>query len=105
MLLCVAVRFLYASQLATTLLPQCCRWHTLAHITNTQAPAGDRFGVLAASGIKRYYHSTAMLLPSGDLLVMGSEQSEYSRINKSCPANHVQQAARESCFTTITTTL
>jgi hypothetical protein len=42
----------------------------------SQAPAGGRFSVLAASAIKRFYHSTAMLLPSGDLLVMGSEQSE-----------------------------
>ena len=42
---------------------------------NNQAPNGARFSVLAASGIKRLYHSTALLLPSGDLLVMGSEQS------------------------------
>jgi len=42
-----------------------------------QAPNGGRFTVLAASGIKRYYHSTAMLLPSGDVLVMGSEQGGW----------------------------
>ncbi len=40
------------------------------------APAGKRMKVLATSTIKRYYHSNALLLPSGDVWVAGSEQSE-----------------------------
>lgn len=50
--------------------------HLPTNLPPTQAAKGDRFSVLAASTIKRYYHSTALLLPSGDVLVMGSEQSD-----------------------------
>lgn len=52
--------------------------HTNTHRNRPQAPAGGRYSVLAASPIERYYHSTALLLPSGDLLVMGSEQGGSS---------------------------
>jgi hypothetical protein len=31
---------------------------------------------MAATNIKRLYHSVAMLMPDGDVLVMGSEQGE-----------------------------
>jgi hypothetical protein len=31
---------------------------------------------MAATTIQRYYHSGALLLPDGDVLVMGSEQGE-----------------------------
>ncbi len=38
-------------------------------------PNGSRFTVLAASSIYRLYHSVAMLLPDGSVLVAGSEES------------------------------
>ncbi|GBF91347.1 hypothetical protein Rsub_04087, partial [Raphidocelis subcapitata] len=47
-----------------------------AWLYDPQAAAGERFSVLASSPIKRYYHSTAMLLPTGDVLVAGSEQDD-----------------------------
>ena len=39
-------------------------------------PAGSRITPLATSRISRHYHSVAMLLPSGDVWVAGSEQGE-----------------------------
>ena len=45
-----------------------------AWLYDPSAPVGGRFKVMAASGIKRLYHSTAMLTPDGNVLVMGSEQ-------------------------------
>ena len=47
-----------------------------AWVYDRAQPAGSRFKVMAASGIHRYYHSLALLLPDGDVLVMGSEQGE-----------------------------
>ncbi len=38
------------------------------------APEGQRFTCLGASTIQRYYHNSAILLPSGDVLVAGGEQ-------------------------------
>ncbi|KIZ02370.1 hypothetical protein MNEG_5589 [Monoraphidium neglectum] len=64
-----------------------------AWLYDPKAPAGGRFSVLAASAIKRFYHSTAMLLPSGDLLVMGSEQNDcYNACVQFNPALHQYQA-------------
>lgn len=37
------------------------------------APQGARYKVLAASTVKRLYHSTASLMTSGEIVVMGSE--------------------------------
>jgi hypothetical protein len=42
-------------------------------------PVGRRITPLASSKIHRYYHSNALLLPSGDVWVAGSEQSECRR--------------------------
>ncbi|KAL9117732.1 MAG: hypothetical protein Q9187_005730 [Circinaria calcarea] len=39
---------------------------------NSTAPAGDRFTTLPGTTIPRLYHSTATLLPSGEVLVAGS---------------------------------
>lgn len=50
--------------------------HTQAWLYDPYAPAGARFKVMAATNIKRLYHSVAMLMPDGDVLVMGSEQGE-----------------------------
>ncbi|KAI8468211.1 MAG: hypothetical protein J3K34DRAFT_523112 [Monoraphidium minutum] len=47
-----------------------------AWLYNPYAPAGQRFTVMAASPLKRLYHSTAMLMPDGNVLIMGSEQDE-----------------------------
>lgn len=47
-----------------------------AWLYNPNAPAGSRFKRMASSTIKRLYHSTAMLMPDGNVLVMGSEQDE-----------------------------
>jgi hypothetical protein len=47
-----------------------------AWLYNPYAPAGARFKVMATSPIKRLYHSVAMLLPHGSVLVAGSEQGE-----------------------------
>ena len=49
-----------------------------ALLYDPEAPAGNRITTLASSKIHRYYHSTAMLLPSGDVWVGGSEQGALS---------------------------
>eukprot|EP00798_Chlamydomonas_sp_ICE-L_P029054 gene29054-32256_t len=46
------------------------------------APKGARYSCLAATNIKRFYHNAALLLPTGDVLVSGSEQDEPG--NKLC---------------------
>ena len=38
------------------------------------APLGQRYTCMAPSTIKRFYHNNAILLPTGDVLVAGSEQ-------------------------------
>ena len=40
------------------------------------APLGQRYTCMAPSPIKRFYHNNALLLPTGDVLVGGSEQGE-----------------------------
>jgi hypothetical protein len=45
-----------------------------AMLYDPDAPEGARMSSLATSGIHRFYHSTALLLPSGDIWVAGSEQ-------------------------------
>eukprot|EP00798_Chlamydomonas_sp_ICE-L_P029053 gene29053-32255_t len=47
-----------------------------AVLYDPMAPKGARYSCLAASNIKRFYHNTALLLPTGDVLVSGSEQDE-----------------------------
>ncbi|KAF8059661.1 CA1 [Scenedesmus sp. PABB004] len=47
-----------------------------ALLYDPEAPAGQRMTELATSGIHRYYHSNALLLPSGDVWVAGSEQGD-----------------------------
>ena len=41
-------------------------------IYNASAPAGQRFTTMPATTVPRLYHSTAILLPSGEVLVSGS---------------------------------
>jgi len=49
-------------------------------IYNASAPAGSRFSIMPASPIPRMYHSSAVLLPSGEVMVAGSNPSVlYSR--------------------------
>jgi hypothetical protein len=45
-----------------------------AMLYDPDAPAGQRMTPLATSRISRHYHSVALLLPSGDVWVAGSEQ-------------------------------
>lgn len=40
-----------------------------------KAPAGKRFKVFAFSPYRRYYHSTAALLPNGNSIVMGTDEA------------------------------
>lgn len=47
-----------------------------AIVYDPEAPSGQRISTLATSGIHRYYHSNALLLPSGDIWVAGSEQAD-----------------------------
>ncbi|KAI8465624.1 MAG: hypothetical protein J3K34DRAFT_525211 [Monoraphidium minutum] len=66
---------------------------THAWLYDPKAPAGARFSVLAASPIERFYHSAALLLPSGDLLVVGSEQNDcFEACFQFNPAVHQFQA-------------
>lgn len=44
-------------------------------IYNPNAAAGSRFTTMPGSSIPRLYHSTAILLPSGEVLVAGSNPS------------------------------
>ena len=44
-------------------------------IYNASAPSGARFTTLPSTTIPRLYHSTAILLPSGEVLVAGSNPS------------------------------
>lgn len=48
-----------------------------AWLYDPYAPAGGRFKRMASSNTKRLYHSTAMLMPDGNVLVMGSEQGAH----------------------------
>jgi hypothetical protein len=48
-----------------------------AWLYNPKAAAGSRFRTLAASGINRYYHGTALLLPDASILIAGSEYGEW----------------------------
>jgi hypothetical protein len=47
-----------------------------AWLYNPRAASGSRFTTLAASGINRYYHSIALLLPDGSIFVAGCEYGE-----------------------------
>jgi hypothetical protein len=47
-----------------------------AVLYNPFAPVNQRYTCLGASTIEREYHNVAILLPSGDVLVAGSEQGE-----------------------------
>jgi hypothetical protein len=51
--------------------PSYCPW-----LYDPDAPAGQRFTVLACSNIKRLYHATSMLMPDGAVLITGSEADE-----------------------------
>jgi len=44
-------------------------------IYNNSAPLGSRFTTMPASTIPRIYHSSAVLLPSGEVIVAGSNPS------------------------------
>lgn len=46
-----------------------------AWLYDPYGPVGQRYTVLAASKIFRYYHSVALLLPDASVLIAGSEQS------------------------------
>jgi hypothetical protein len=52
---------------------------TLQVLYDPEAPAGKRITELASSRIHRYYHSNALLLPSGDVWVAGSELGKAVR--------------------------
>lgn len=52
---------------------------------NTTAPAGDRFTTLPGTTIPRLYHSTATLLPSGEVLVAGSNPAVGYSANGKVP--------------------
>jgi hypothetical protein len=53
-----------------------------ALLYNPYAPQGKRYTKLAASDIARTYHSNALLLPDGNILVGGGDQGEaYSDLN------------------------
>ncbi|KAK7204495.1 glyoxal oxidase N-terminus-domain-containing protein [Myxozyma melibiosi] len=47
-----------------------------ALLYNSSAPSGSRFTVLASSTIARLYHSVALLIPDGTVLVAGSNPVE-----------------------------
>ena len=47
-----------------------------AWLYDPEAPVNQRYTVLAASPIYRFYHSTALLLPDASVLIAGSEQTE-----------------------------
>jgi hypothetical protein len=47
-----------------------------AWLYNPRAASGSRFRTLAASGINRYYHSIALLLPDASIMVAGCEYGE-----------------------------
>lgn len=52
-------------------------------IYNASAPSGKRFTTLPSTAIPRLYHSTAILLPSGEILVAGSNPAVgYSATGK-----------------------
>eukprot|EP00604_Paraphysomonas_vestita_P000208 CAMPEP_0174825344 /NCGR_PEP_ID=MMETSP1107-20130205/42670_1 /TAXON_ID=36770 /ORGANISM="Paraphysomonas vestita, Strain GFlagA" /LENGTH=372 /DNA_ID=CAMNT_0016056873 /DNA_START=2651 /DNA_END=3767 /DNA_ORIENTATION=+ len=44
---------------------------------NPEAPAGSKFRVLAFASRQRLYHSTAILIPDGRVMVMGTDQATY----------------------------
>ena len=46
-------------------------------IYNESAPYGDRFATMPSTNIPRMYHSVAILLPSGEVLVAGSNPSVF----------------------------
>jgi hypothetical protein len=44
---------------------------------NPEAPAGQKFSVLAATPNQRFYHSNTMLVPDGRVLVMGTDEGTF----------------------------
>ena len=42
---------------------------------NPEAAPGERFTVLANSDIRRFYHSTTLLIPDGRTLILGTDQA------------------------------
>lgn len=55
-------------------------------IYNSRAPAGDKFTTMPATTIPRLYHSVAILLPSGEVLVAGSNPSVSYSASGTVPA-------------------
>lgn len=51
-----------------------------ALLYDAEAPLGKRMTTLASSTIHRYYHANALLLPSGDIWIAGSEQGEWAGV-------------------------
>ena len=46
-------------------------------VYDPDAPVGQRYTVLARSPFQRFYHSTAILVPDGRILVMGTDQATF----------------------------
>lgn len=59
-------------------------------IYNASAPAGSRFQNMPATTIPRLYHSSAVLLPSGEVLVSGSNPAVGYSANGAVPAGYVK---------------
>jgi hypothetical protein len=67
-----------------------------AQLYDPDAPVGSRFRELASSAIHRFYHSNALLLPSGDVWVAGSEHGPDCRADcKTNPAPPAQEYRAE----------
>ena len=47
-------------------------------VYDPEAAPGTKFSVLANSDIRRYYHSTTMLVPDGRTLLMGTDEATYT---------------------------
>ena len=58
-------------------------------IYNHSAPAGQRFKTMPASKIPRMYHSSATLLPSGEVLVAGSNPAVGYSASGAVPGGYV----------------
>ncbi|RKO85116.1 glyoxal oxidase N-terminus-domain-containing protein, partial [Blyttiomyces helicus] len=56
-------------------------------IYNPDAPAGSRFTIMPASTIPRLYHSVAVLLPTGEIMVAGSNPAQQ-RLTSSYPTEY-----------------
>ncbi|KAF8060520.1 WSC domain-containing protein [Scenedesmus sp. PABB004] len=70
-----------------------------AWLYDPKAAAGSRFRTLAASGVNRLYHSTALLLPDASVLVAGSEYGaprapRLAVLRRAPRAARAQRAAR-----------